>query len=637
MKNFYLLFAFMTITILAAGQTTDLLISEYIEGSGNNKALEIYNGTGADVDLSNYQVWKISNGGNWPENTLSLSGTLSDGDVYVIYNSSSDPVIVAEGDLTWTQANWNGDDAVGIAKDDGTGTFVLIDAVGEEGSDPGSGWTVAGIANATKNHTLVRKPAICSPTTDWNTSRGTNSNDAQWIVYDQNNFSFIGAHQANCGTGSGPDNPVGFDASTASTSEIELTWNPNNAADDVMLAWSATGSFGTPVDGTTYSAGSTISGGGTVLYNGSNTDFNHTGLTSGTKYFYKAWSVDLTTKYSSGVTEDATTFKAEPVNHVSGFLVDNVTATSAKLVWNDNDGAVAADSFLVIINTTGIFTAPVDGTPQANDPDVSDGAGLVNVAHGTETYTWVNLVQGTHYYFTIYPFTNGGLAVDYKTDDTVPVADATTTIASGATDLFISEYIEGSGNNKALELYNGTGADVDLSNYQIWKISNGGNWPENSLSLNGILHNGDVYIIYNANADAAIVAVGDVTWGSATWNGDDAVGLAKTDGSGNFNLIDAVGEDGADPGSGWDVAGIAHATANHTLVRKSTVFSPTTNWALSAGTDVTSSQWIVYNSNDFSHLGSHTASVPVIPVSGWAIVFAVLLITLFIGVRYKVI
>ena len=622
---------------LSYGQTSDLIITEYIEGSGNNKAIEIYNGTGGDVDLSNYKLWKISNGGSWPEFTLSLSGTLSDGDVYVVYNSSADPVIVAVGDITWTQANWNGDDAVGIAKNDGTGTFVLIDAVGEDGSDPGSGWAVAGVNNATKDHTLVRKSTTCSPNTNWDASRGTDATNSEWIVYNKNEFSYLGSHTSNCGSGSGPDNPANLNASTASTSEIDLTWTQNTATDDVMLAWSATGTFGTPADGTTYAAGSTITGGGTVLYSGSNTSFNHTGLNAGTQYYYKAWSVNQANNYSSGITEDAATFKDEPANHVSGFAVNNASATSVKLVWNDNDGAIAADSFLLVVNTSGIFTDPIDGTPQADDLDVSDGAGRVKVAHGTETFSWSNLMQGTHYYFTIYPFTNGGSAVNYKTDGTVPVIDATTTVASGATDLFISEYIEGSGSNKALELYNGTGADVDLSNYQIWKIANGGSWPENSLSLNGILHNGDVYVIYNANADAAIVAVGDVVWGSANWNGDDAVGLAKNDGSGNFILIDAVGEEGADPGSGWDVAGVAHATANHTLVRKSTVFSPTTNWALSAGTDATNSQWIVYNSNDFSHLGSHTASIPVIPVSDWAIVFLVLLIALFIGVRYKVV
>jgi predicted extracellular nuclease len=71
----------------AVGQTTELLISEYIEGSGNNKSVEIYNGTGAAVDLSNYRIWRVSNGGIWPEVFISLSGTLADNDVYVVSNT----------------------------------------------------------------------------------------------------------------------------------------------------------------------------------------------------------------------------------------------------------------------------------------------------------------------------------------------------------------------------------------------------------------------------------------------------------------------------------------------------------------------------------------------------------------------
>ena len=637
MRKFYLLFMLLALAGIGFGQATDLIISEYIEGSGNNKALEIYNGTGADVDLSGYQIWKISNGGNWPESTLSLSGTLTDGDVYVIYNSSADAAIVAVGDVTWSQANWNGDDAVGLAKDDGTGTFTLIDAVGEDGSDPGSGWDVAGVTNATKDHTLVRKETICSPNIDWDASRGTNTTDSEWIVYNKDEFSYLGNHTANCGSGTGPDNPSDLLATTVSTSEIDLSWNQNAATDNVLLAWSADGTFGTPVNGTSYTAGSSISGGGTVLYNGSNTSFNHTSLTSNTQYYYKAWSVDGSTNYSAGITDDATTFKDEPSNHVTNFVTGATGATSIRLTWNDNDGTVAADNFLIQINTTGTFTPPVDGTPQTDDTDVSDGSGQVNVASGEENYIWKKLSENTHYYFAIYPFTNAGAAINFKTDGVVPTANVTTTVVFGAPDLFISEYIEGSGNNKALEIFNGTGADVDLSNYQIWKISNGGNWPESTLSLSGILSNGNVYVIYNSGADASIVSVGDVIWGSATWNGDDAVGLAKNDGTGTYTLIDAVGEDGADPGSGWDVAGVTNATKDHTLVRKSSVLSPNSNWSSSAGTNTSNSEWIVYDTDSLSHIGYHVTNAPPVPLSGWAVVLVALLIVVFIAVKYRTI
>ncbi|MGY0391399.1 choice-of-anchor D domain-containing protein [Bizionia sp. KMM 8389] len=179
------------------GQTTDLIISEYAEGSSNNKYIEIYNGTGNSIDLSNYQIYKTSNGSNWGSSPISLSGTLINNDVYVIANPSSDAIILAAADLTNSNANWNGDDAIGLAKDI-SGTMTIIDVIGVEGQDPGSGWAVAGTGNATKDKTLVRKSTICTPNTNWSASAGNNTIDSEWIVKNQNDWDDLGIHTANC-------------------------------------------------------------------------------------------------------------------------------------------------------------------------------------------------------------------------------------------------------------------------------------------------------------------------------------------------------------------------------------------------------------------------------------------------------
>ncbi|MDD2631800.1 MAG: lamin tail domain-containing protein [Bacteroidales bacterium] len=183
---------------------TDLFYSEYYEGSyGNNKYVEIYNGTGAAVDLSNYQVHRISNGGNWDEYTEVLSGTLADGDVFVIANSQSITEILAETDLTSALAYFNGDDAVGLSRNV-DGNWQMIDVIGTDGPDPGSGWDVAGVTNATANHTLIRKADICSPNADWASSAGTNAANSEWIVMDADDYSNIGMHTANCGGSTTP-------------------------------------------------------------------------------------------------------------------------------------------------------------------------------------------------------------------------------------------------------------------------------------------------------------------------------------------------------------------------------------------------------------------------------------------------
>ncbi|RLD13715.1 hypothetical protein DRI50_06630 [candidate division KSB1 bacterium] len=233
MRKFFTLL-FLILPVMLFSQASDLFISEYIEGSSNNKALEIFNGTGAPVDLSQYQIWRISNGGSWPEYTLQLKGTLKNDSVYVIANNQAGQTVKDKADTLTSFASWNGDDAVGLAKDDGTGNYVLIDAVGEDGDDPGSGWDVAGVSNATKDHTLIRKSDVTSGTTDWAASAGTDTDNSQWIVEPKDYFDDLGRHTFNPAN----NTTVQFDTSKATVNEGDGTFDivvtitnpdPNNA------------------------------------------------------------------------------------------------------------------------------------------------------------------------------------------------------------------------------------------------------------------------------------------------------------------------------------------------------------------------------------------------------------------------
>lgn len=186
-----------------------------------------------------------------------------------------------------------------------------------------------------------------------------------------------------------------------------------------------------------------------------------------------------------------------------------------------------------------------------------------------------------------------------------------------ATDLFISEYLEGSSNNRALEIFNGTGASVDLSTYSIKTSYNGEDWgirggiamTEYVLPLTGTLANGTAYVIYNNGASAATIAVGNLmltydtgTPGSrcASFTGNDAIGLFKSG-----VLIDVIGVPTENPSS-WNVADTIGGTLDNTLIRKASVIVGSTDWALSAGTTADNSQWIVKSKDDISNLGLHT-------------------------------
>ncbi len=228
MKKIYSFLAFLLTFTLSWGQATDLYFSMYIEGSSSNKALAIYNGTGADVDLGNYKVELYTNGSASANNTLEwTSGTiLANGEVYVIANSSAVADILNRADTTSTVTYFNGDDAVALLKTDGTNWNVL-DVIGEIGVDPGSGWAVAGVSNATKDHTLTRKTSVCGPNNgDWATSAGTDAQDSEWIVTAQNTgFTDLDTY-SGCSSTTTP-------TLTISAPADNTTFNPETTSVDV--------------------------------------------------------------------------------------------------------------------------------------------------------------------------------------------------------------------------------------------------------------------------------------------------------------------------------------------------------------------------------------------------------------------
>ena len=181
----------------------DLFISEYAEGSSNNKYMEIYNPTNAAVDLSGYAIASVSGDPTilgWHEyfNTFSdgVSISLAPGETYVWANSgAADQSIIDAVSASGENGNvyYNGDDGYALVK--GTeNSYVVLDIVGDFNGDPGSGWDVAGVSSATKDKTLVRRDSVTKGNNNWSSSAGTNSSDSEWVVLDQNDFRFVGSH-----------------------------------------------------------------------------------------------------------------------------------------------------------------------------------------------------------------------------------------------------------------------------------------------------------------------------------------------------------------------------------------------------------------------------------------------------------
>lgn len=231
----------------ASAAPTDLLISEYVEGSSYNKAAEIYNGTGASVDLSDYSLEVFSNGNTSPSSTVALTGTLADGDVHVIAHSNADAAILAEADQTSGAGLWNGDDALVLY---GAGDTV-IDSFGTVGVDPGSQWPGGGA-----DDTLRRLASVCSGDTD-----PFDAFDAttEWEAFPNNTFDGLGAPATDCGTSEPDENvapgvaeidPADGAQGVATTASLTVTFTEDVVLDDAFdLTCSASGAVATTVTG----------------------------------------------------------------------------------------------------------------------------------------------------------------------------------------------------------------------------------------------------------------------------------------------------------------------------------------------------------------------------------------------------
>lgn len=198
------------------GNATDLIISEYVEGTSNNKYIEIFNGTGALVELSDYKLELYNNGNLNPNQSIQLSGTLANGAVKVYKNSIADltlPTGVTADDNA--ACNFNGDDVVAIRK---ISTDSHVDIFGVLGHKPiansDKGYWEAANGNKTQDKTLVRKPGVAQGITVSPTGYENGDKTAfetlgtEWTMYDVDIVSNLGSHTF---TGEGYSYVTGFE------------------------------------------------------------------------------------------------------------------------------------------------------------------------------------------------------------------------------------------------------------------------------------------------------------------------------------------------------------------------------------------------------------------------------------------
>ena len=367
-----------------------------------------------------------------------------------------------------------------------------------------------------------------------------------------------------------PSTPANISFSNITTVSIDISWEAS--IDNVE-----TTSYDVYMDGF-------------LIANTTNTSIKISDLSSNTTYSFSILAKDIANNLSAlSNAQNATTLVDNQAPTIpEKVIVSNETETSFKISWEastDNSVVVGYDIFL-------------DNNQIATTSE--------------NTYTATNLIGSTTYFVQILAKDE----VDNKSNLSEPI-NATTTngSASLANELFFSEYLEGSSNNKALEIVNLTNTDIDLTSYSIKRQSNGGVDPEDdwewNMSLKGIIKSQDVYVIVNEAAgehtssksqkaieagdyliqiaDSIRVHDGDTNFGAPlNFNGNDPVGLFKND-----VLIDIIG---------IYFGGSANFGKDQTLRRKSGVSQPNTTFDLD-------NEWDIVDKDNAEDFGTHSAIV----------------------------
>ena len=309
---------------------TDLIISEYVEGSSSNKYIEIYNNTGASVNLTNYKLQLFANGASSPTNDVTLSGTLADNSTIVYKNNLA--TIYGGTTTVNSVCNFNGDDAVALYK---ISTSSYVDIFGRIGEDPGSAWT-SGVFT-TKAKTLVRNASVLGGVTT-NPTSGFPTLSTEWTQYDIDDVSHLGAHTMSCSCTEPTTNSTGMSFTNLTNFSVDITIaTPGNGSKRIIVAREGSAVSFTPTDNNTYEANSIFSdaidlgAGNKVVYNETGTTATISGLNGNTTYYFKVYEYNCSEgseDYYTGGTllEGHTTTAVSPVTNLKVICQTNITA-----------------------------------------------------------------------------------------------------------------------------------------------------------------------------------------------------------------------------------------------------------------------------------------------------------------------
>jgi hypothetical protein len=582
----------------------DLFISEYVEGSSYNKCIEIYNGTGTAIDFlqGNYAICIYHNGSTTPiaQSIVALTGILNDGEVHVICNSLADNPFYSLSDQLYGSLLFNGNDAVALLRNG-----LAIDIIGSIGEDPGIAWEVDG--NSTFDQTLVRNAVIIEANTS--NALGFPTLASEWTSFGLDDASNLGSHTIQ-------DELYYLELivtdvnGNSSRSDVNITIEdtiaPTAICQNITIELDSIGNA--LIEAIGIDNGSFDGCGITLSLDKSNFTCSDVGVNV----------VTLSVRDLSGNVSTCTSNVTVQDNQMPEAICKNITIEldsmgMVTISANDiDDGSFDVCAIATLSINKDSFTCADVGV-NVITLIVTDSSGNQDSCTAIVTVEDNRTVQAICKNITVQLDSTGNATITPSDVDNGSVGYCDTSDLSldktsftcddlgQSGNLYISEYIEGSSNNKCIEIFNGTGDTVDLStdNYALKIYFNGNTTPASNISLTGTVASGDVYVVCHSSASSAFTNEADLTTGSLSFNGNDAVVLFK--GNDTLDIFGAIGED---PGSKWSVNG--NESKDKTLVRDSTI--TVGNTANTSGFPSLGTEWTVYSQNHSADLGSHNGA-----------------------------
>ncbi len=414
-----------TIAPSAGGAGNDLIFSEYIEGSSNNKYIEITNTSNATIDLSDYKLRLFANGGATATADITLSGTLAAG-ASKVYRNTSATIFTGAAEIS-NAANFNGDDALGLFK---ISTNAYVDIFGQIGCDPGVSWAAGG--NTTVDKTWRRNSSVCAGlVSNSEASCGFSTLGTQWTAFTLDDISNLGSHTFSCATTcTAPTTGVSNLAANPTGCGVNLSWTRGNGNAVIVVAL-PTGGTATPVSGTAYTgnanyASAATLGDGKIVYQGTGTSANVTNLTCATAFDFVVYEYKTTSNCyrTTGTSVTANSLAIDPIG----------TTTLTGVISSATSISLAADftgnSSILVLQKVGSAPTfvPSDGATYTVGQTVADGSTVVAISTAS-SINLTGLTAGTTYFYTGFSYNGATTTSNFEATGTTAISITPNTIA----------------------------------------------------------------------------------------------------------------------------------------------------------------------------------------------------------------